>query len=85
MEKSFEFKSQGGLFPHTHVIKLNEKDLQNPPEQGISLRTSIDYSLIFKHSHEVKISKSELLAIKNGQEVKVYDTDKKRHSFVIKI
>ncbi len=85
MEKVFEFKSQGGLFPHTHMIKISDIDIQNPTEQGLTLRTSTEYSLIFKHSHEVKITKDELIAIKSGQEVTVYDTDKRRHSFAVKI
>lgn len=85
MENVFEFKSKGGLFPHTHVLRLSDQDLQNTDEEGIVLTTSVEYSLIFKHSHQVRISKDELKKIKDGQTVIVYDTDKKRHSFSIQM
>lgn len=85
MTKVFEFKSKGGLFPHTHILRLSDQDLQNASEEGILLTTSVEYSLIFKHSHQVKISKTDLKNIRAGQAVTVSDTDKGRHSFLIQV
>lgn len=85
MKNIFEFKSKGGLFPHTHVLRISDQDLQNTSEEGIVLTTSVEYSLIFKHSHQVRISKDELKKIKAGQAVIIYDTDKGRHFFSIQI
>lgn len=85
MKTFFDFKSRGGLFPHTHVLRISSEDLQSHSEEGLLLTTSTEYSLFFKHSHQIRISKEELQNIKDGQTVVVFDTDKKRHSFSIQI
>ncbi len=74
-------KSKGGLFPHTHTLSLDAKLFDNLPAEGITLVTSSEYSLIFKHKHQVSISKENLEKIRDGQNLIVYDNDKKRHSF----
>lgn len=82
-KKSFlTVQSQGGLFPHTHKLDIPMSDILNP-SNDITITTSDEYSLFFKHNHTVTISKDQLNAIKSGKEVTVFDNDKKRHSFLI--
>lgn len=83
MSQNKTVTSTGGLFPHTHKLTIPAEAIQSPPEDGITLQTSEEYSLIFKHKHFVKLSQADLQKIKAGHEVTVHDTDKGRHSFKI--
>jgi hypothetical protein len=78
-----EAKSTGGLFPHVHRLFIPRGLLAAPPTDGATLRTSSEYSLIFKHAHEVHLTQAELLNIGSGRTVVARDTDKGRHSFSI--
>ena len=80
-----EAKSKGGLFPHTHTLIVPRVVIENSPDAGVVLTTSEEYSLIFKHKHQVSISKENLEKVRSGQEVVVFDNDKKRHSFALKV
>lgn len=80
-EAIIQAKSEGGLFPHTHTLEISQAAIEQAPAEGLRVTTSTEYSLIFKHKHEVFISQQELKAIAAGQTVTVYDTDKGRHSF----
>ena len=84
MSDSIVAKSTGGLFPHSHTLEVKKSDLSNPPRDGVLLTTSVEYSLVFKHKHQVRITQQELAAIARGEEVTVRDTDKGRHSFKIR-
>lgn len=83
-ENTIIILSRGGLFPHTHRLKVPMANTQSPSED-LTLNTSEEYSLCFKHYHQVTISKNQLLDIKDGKEVVVFDNDKKRHSFAVKL
>ena len=83
--ESLVIKSEGGLFPHTHTLEIPKAQIMTPPNDGITLKTSAEYSLFFKHTHEVKLSKEDLTAIAAGQTIVARDTDKGRHSFQIKL
>ena len=77
--------SKGSLLsPHTHKLIVPLANIQNPSED-LTLNTSEEYSLCFKHYHQVTISKNQLLDIKDGKEVVVFDNDKKWHSFTVKL
>ncbi len=82
MAQEITAKSKGGLFPHTHTLTIPKSVIDQIKD--VTLTTSDEYSLIFKHHHEVTLSKDNLEKIKAGQEVVVYDNDKRRHSFAIK-
>ena len=74
-------KSEGGLFPHTHTLEIPGEALSTPRADGVLLKTSLEYSLIFKHGHEVRLSQEDLKKIAAGESIVARDTDKGRHSF----
>ena len=76
-------KSKGGLFPHTHTLNIPKAAIAKPSSEGLLLTTSEEYSLFFKHKHQVRLSAKDLENIQDGNEVTVIDTDKGRHSFTI--
>jgi hypothetical protein len=76
-------KSKGGLFPHTHTLQVPRSAIQQPPANGVVLTVSQEYSLIFKHDHQVRLTAEELTRIRDGQSVTVRDTDRQRHTFTI--
>ena len=79
------FQSVGGLFPHTHKLVVKKGDIDNPSASGLILETSEEYSLVYKHKHQVKITADELARVKKGETVEVKDTDKGRHRFTIRL
>jgi len=83
MTDTIRCQSTGGLFPHTHALNIPVDAINTPPKDGITLTTSEEYSLIFKHKHQVHITLDELIKVNRGEKVSVRDTDKGRHSFVI--
>jgi hypothetical protein len=85
MEAELVVKSQGGLFPHTHSLRIPRAAIDQPLAEGLLLTTSEEYSLVFKHKHEVRISRQELESVRAGHAVTVRDTDKGRHSFRIEL
>lgn len=78
-------RSEGGLFPHTHTLEIPKSAIEQAPAEGLRLTTSTEYSLIFKHKHEVLLTQQQLREIAAGQTVTAYDTDKGRHSFRISL
>jgi hypothetical protein len=55
---------------HWHYLTVPLADLQNPPAQGVQLKTSRAYL----HTHTVVLSAEQLTAIAQGQTVTVDDT-----------
>lgn len=76
-------RSEGGLFPHKHTLEISRDAIKSAPADGLLLTTSTEYSLIFKHNHQVHLSQGDLKSLSAGQTVVVFDTDKGRHSFRI--
>ncbi|MGZ3690680.1 MAG: hypothetical protein ACXVAX_04215 [Pseudobdellovibrio sp.] len=81
---TYIFRSKGGLFPHTHKLNIS-KELLLHSKQSITATTSAEYSLIFRHQHEVTITLQELEKVRNGQSVVVRDNNTGRHTFEIKL
>lgn len=78
------FTSSGGLFPHKHTLEISSDLLQNL-ETPITLFTSTEYSLIFKHKHPVTLTIDHMKSLKSGQEIIITDDDTQRHQFKMKL
>ena len=65
---------------HFHNIFIAWALIQNPPPEGINIKTSICYL----HCHKVVLTQSELVAISQRQTVTVADTVKD-HQYVINL
>lgn len=74
---------------HHHHLEIPLEYIQNPPGQGLKIRTSwavFDHVLanIGRHYHTVFISQAQLAAIGSGESVVVEDTVKD-HQYVLRL
>lgn len=83
MAQDMILTSMGGFFPHVHSLIIPMGAIENPPEMGVVLFTSDEFSLIFLHKHKVTLTKWQLQRIKAGKEMTLFDDSKKGHSFFI--
>lgn len=75
------FYSKGGLFPHTHSLKIPKSAFAQALDQ--TFQTSVEYSFFYKHKHSVTLKREDFEKALQGEKVLIRDNETKRHSFLI--
>jgi hypothetical protein len=65
------------FFAHFHTLLLPIEMLRTPPPEGADILTSLN----FAHRHRVQLTEAQLIAIGNGDVVKVIDSTVSEHTF----
>ncbi len=72
-QKTFISTSNSG---HTHSVKINRSEIENPPGAGITRQTSLSSG----HTHTFSMSQAQLQNVNGGNKVEITDSVSSGHS-----
>jgi hypothetical protein len=83
-EKFFESVSTTSPYAHTHSVKIQKSEIENPPSNGISrfttntqLEPMRNYS---GHVHTFSMTQEQLVLVKNGEVVQITTSEDVLHT-----
>lgn len=80
-DEALVVQSGDGFVPHKHDLMIPLRDLENPPAEGIKIKTERK----FAHFHYVELTQEQLGAIYKGETVVVKDSFPEEHLFRIRL